>query len=340
MLFDVEPVGAMDTREGLLAHLQVVVPRPNMPSASQVRTMSAAQRQEFDDLRLRYVSGGILLQTPQIEETLRKVYATILSNRNRVVGRSSVLISGRSTMGKTTACVAAMRQTLDAYTGAFPRWETEGQTPVVYFEVPAGATAKSMMGRPLEFFGVPVSRSTTLEERTRLVVMHLKHARTRLVVVDEVHNLSRPTAGTREATEVLKGLCNDVAATFIFSGINVRSSGFLEGEHGAQFHARSKSQLLTPFPIATAADRAKWKELLNGIENELLLLGHAPQTFAREWLYLHQRTGGAIGRVVRLLTSAAIDHLTAASEPENEHITREQLERIPADEDYEAWKAG
>ena len=56
--------------------------------------------------------------------------------------------------------------------------------------------------------------------------------RVELVIVDEIHNLNVNYRMSADASDALKQLSEKCAATFIYAGVNVESSGFLDGARG------------------------------------------------------------------------------------------------------------
>jgi hypothetical protein len=72
---------------------------------------------------------------------------------------------------------------------------------------------------------------------------------------------------------------------------------------------------------------SQWGALIAALEYSLRLHRHAPGTLPRLDLYLHQRTGGPIGTLLRLIRGAAVQAILDGSEC----ITTQILESINAD---------
>ena len=72
---------------------------------------------------------------------------------------------------------------------------------------------------------------------------------------------------------------------------------------------------------------AHWSGLIAALEYSLRLHRHVPGTLPGLDLYLHQRTGGSIGSLLRLIRSAAIQAILDGSE----RITTQMLESIDLD---------
>ncbi|MFG3531911.1 Mu transposase C-terminal domain-containing protein [Streptomyces sp. NPDC047917] len=73
-------------------------------------------------------------------------------------------------------------------------------------------------------------------------------ARTGLVLVDEIHNISLHTRTGAEASDTLKYFSERIPATFAYSGIDIEGSGLLSGTRGDRIAARFTSVATHPFP--------------------------------------------------------------------------------------------
>src|SRR5690606_17352783 len=106
----------------------------------------------------------------------------------------------------------------ESYAARFPDWRRFDHIPVAYVEVPAGSTGKALLKEFAGYLGLSdQNRESTSDIRTK-VVAALRRAHTQLIVVDELHNLAGRSAGLGEAVDLLKGLHNDLAATFLYAG--------------------------------------------------------------------------------------------------------------------------
>ena len=71
----------------------------------------------------------------------------------------------------------------------------------------------------------------------------------------------------------------------------------------------------------------EWTGLLAAVDDSLRLHQHTPGTLPNLAAYLHQRTGGMIGSLLRLIRSAAIQAILDGSE----QLTRQSLNDINID---------
>ena len=286
------------------------------PPALDDRSYAALTEQEraaHDRARIMHLSGGIILATPHYTKARTQLEKAFAANAGRNSGHAGLVISGDSTLGKTTLCKSLMRHIYRSYGTQFPDFRAHNRIPVVYIEVPAGSTGKSLMRAFADFFGLTVSSGETMLSIRNRVVDLLNTAGTQLVVIDELHNLSRHTQGNGESHDLLKNLHNDLAATFLYAGINVKK--MLATERGAQIGGRFSLLELHPYNLSNQKDAKTWKALINTFEKQLPLRHHEHGSLAELSEYLHDRTNGSIGSLGRLLTGAATDAITDPSIP-------------------------
>jgi len=295
---------ALNRRESLLNYLEhpLTAPEPMDPTC-----LSDADRAEYDRARMDYLSGGVFLATSTVMSGQLLLARAFQENRFRNSGHAGVILSGDSSLGKTTTAKGLMRWVLTQYAQQVPDWRRYDHVPVMYVEVPPGSNAKALLKEMANFFGLPVlSRDSMADLRTK-VVAAMRRARTQLVVVDELQNLAGRGAGLGEAVDLLKGLHNDVAATFLYCGIDVTNSTLMSGTRGQQLKSRFAVLELHRYQWSNAQHRKEWKGLVRGFERQLQLRDHPAGTLDSHLEYLYQRTGGSIGSLGRLLTGAAID---------------------------------
>ena len=303
MLFDttVAAPPPLTRRESLLEYL--TQPRLAKPSADA----TASEREA-------YLSGGITIETRAVSATWEALKAAIRENRARNSGHSGVMISGPSTVGKTTIAKALMRKVMDEYVAAYPGWASDGDVPVVYIDVPPAANGKTLMTTMCRFLGLHVATRDTANDLRDRVVTVLRNANTKLIVVDELHNLAARTAGVGEAVDVLKALHNDLQAVFLYAGIDVVNSSLMSGPRGAQISGRFTVQQLEPYDFDS--QKKEWRGLINAFERAIDLHDQSLGELRSMEEYLHDRTGGSIGSLRRLLTGMAIELINDPDSPE------------------------
>ncbi|MGZ0712303.1 TniB family NTP-binding protein (plasmid) [Coraliomargarita sp. W4R53] len=314
---------ALNRRESLLHYLQHPLQAPT-PLGDQTPSTQAV----FNQQRMDYLSGGIVLQTPAVTTGKQLLTRAFQENRARNSGHAGVMLSGGSTLGKTTAAKRLMRWVFEEYVTQIPEWRSFEHVPVMYVEVPASSNAKGLLKEFCDFFGLPVrSRDSTGDLRTK-VIAAIRRARTQLIVIDELHNLSGRAAGLGESVDLLKGLHNDIAATFLYCGIDVTNSTLMHGPRGQQLSSRFSVLELKTYQWSNATDRADWKRLIRGFETQLQLHDHPVRTLDTHAEYLYQRTGGSIGSLGRLLTGTAIDLIQDKTDIERLDLARLDAYRL------------
>ena len=331
---------ALHTREELHQLLGNKIVRPESLSFAAYRALSETDRSVYDHARIEYMNRSIVVKTPQLDIAKRATNKYFAKNYGNTSGNRGLIVSGGSTLGKTTMMKAIMQWTFSTYRRQVPDFAEHGKTPIVYVEVPSGSTGKSLMSAFAHFFGITVApRSDTLDAIQHRVVSAMKASNTQLVIVDEVHNLSAKNRGNGESIQILKALHNMVPATFIYAGIQLDESDLFKGPLGSQISGRFSELKLGRYSLATPEGNQEWLALVRAFDSVLPLADHKPGLLVKHASYLHDRTGGSIGSLRDLLVGSAID-LILDDETLNEAITKElldaQLLDIAAERHYTA----
>lgn len=313
---------ALFTRETLDPFLADALHKPEVVSERQYVALDLEERARYDRARIRHLSGGIVLNTPYLQEAKNILQRCFAQNIGRNSGHAGLMLSGGSTVGKTTIAKSLMRYVYHSYARTFPDFKAHDRVPVVYIEVPAASTGKLLMTTFAEFFGMHLRSGESMGNIRSRVVEVLGAAGTQLIVVDELQNLSGRGVGNGESVDLLKNLHNDLPATFVYAGIDLTSGGLLAGPRGQQLSGRFNILKMEPFQLANPNDRSTWRKLLPAFEAELPLRDHKTGTLAGLSDYLYQRTGGSIGSFGRLVTDAAIE---AISNPDLAELVDEAL---------------
>lgn len=308
---DMAPL-ALNRRETLLAYLQTPPTVPAPLTRAEFDALDAASQASFNRERVSYLSGGIVINTPSIAACKKALIRAFAANSARNSGHAGVMLTGDSTMGKTTTAKALLRWVVDEYSKAFPTWPEFDHIPVVYVEVPAAANAKTLMKVFCEFLGLTVLTRETADDLRTKVVHALRQANTQVIVVDELHNLAGRAAGVGEAADVLKGLSNDLTATFLYAGIDITST-LMSGPRGQQLAGRFTAVELSRYNWLNATDRKTWKGVVREFGKRCTLLDAEPGSLDDLVEYLYERTSGSLGALSRLLTGTAIDIITTGA---------------------------
>ena len=197
-----------------------------------------------------------------------------------------------------------------------------GHIPVIYITVPPAATPRMIAVEFARFLGLPLTRRSNVTDVLESVCGVCLDARTTLICVDEIHNVDLGTRHGAEASDTLKYFAERLPVTFAYAGIRVERAGLLSGTRGEQIAGRFSMTRTGPFGRGQ-----QWESLIAALEDSLRLHHHSGGTLVELSSYLHTRSGGMIGSLLRLIRSAAIQAVLDGSEA----ITKAKLESIPVD---------
>ena len=295
-------------------------PPAGTAARTQWRRLGDAGRLAYDEARLNHHSRLLVVATPVIRKVITEGRRLSYLNRNADSGRCGLILSGPARTGKTTA-ITQLGKTLEViHRQRHPN--SGGDIPVIYITVPPAATAKMIAIEFARFLGLPVIRRANLTDITEAVCGVCADTRTGLVAVDEIHNVSLATRPGAEASDMLKYFSERIPATFVYAGIDVERNGLLSGTRGEQIAGRFGMIRTSAFPRGEY-----WTGLISALEDSLRLHRHQPGALTGLKEYLHRRTGGMIGSLLRLIRGAAIQAVLDGTE----QITRTSLDSIGVD---------
>ena len=287
--------------------------------AGEVRAdLEDDKRLAYDEDRLEHHCRLLVIETPVIRKVITEGRRLSYLNRSAISGRCRLILSGPAGTGKTTAVSQLGKMTEVMHRKRHPG--SGGDIPVVYITAPPAATAKMIAVEFARFLGLPVARRLNITDITEAVCGVCLDARTSLVCV-EIHNLNLATRNGAEASDTLKYFSERIPATYC-AGISIERAGLLSGTRGEQIAGRFAMIRTGPFPRD-----AHWSGLIAALECSLRLHRHVPGALPGLDRYLHQRTSGSIGSLLRLIRSAAIQAILDGSE----RITTQMLESIDVD---------
>jgi hypothetical protein len=298
---------------------------PELLSAAEHKRLGNADRDSYDDARIDYHARLLALKTPTLSRVVNEGRRLLLLNQGHHGARRGLIVAGKPGTGKTTA-VTALGKTVELrFRREYP--QLPDTVPVIYITMPPAATPKALSIELLQFLGAAFSPRDTLPALTHQACGLLGSLRTRLVIVDEIHNLNHRTRSGAEASDHLKYLAEHIPATFVYAGIDLAQAGLFTGLRGAQIAGRFTSLPTRPFGHSTQDDRQTWATLIATFDASLRLHQHKPGSLVADADYLHNRTHGMIGSLSHLIRAAAIDAITDGTE----NITKAAMDRIPLD---------
>jgi hypothetical protein len=298
--------------------------QPEILDATTLSGLSAHHRAAYDSRRISYLSGDILVNTPQLQQVNRSFEKLLLLNSARSnIGNNGLMVTGAGNAGKTTASIALMRWVYAHYARQVPHMKELGHIPVAYVEVPAGSNAKRLVSAFARFFGLTVAPRDTQDHIQEQVIGAMNRANTQLVVIDELHNLTAHNRGIIESVDQLKILSNRVSSTFVYSGVGLNDEMLITQARGRQVAGRFTMIELAPFNLSDPEHRAAWAGIINDFERQLPLADQVRGTLVKQASLLYERSGGSLGSLKNLITGAAIDAIL--NEGLNEQVTADLI---------------
>lgn len=302
--------------------------QPPLLPADTIAGLSPASKAQYDDQRVAFLDGNIVLSTPDtdaIDMHARLLVGSLAAKK--FTARPGLAVSGQSTLGKSTATMWVAKQHEQRMRTKSGRGDDPGYAPVVYVPTPAGTSPKGMMAAFCHWLGLPMHRQATAQDLTEQVVNVLREMGTTMVLVDEIHNLKTRSTTGAEAASALKGFAERLDAVFVYVGIDLPASDLFTGPIGAQLAGRVTMYEMQSFEYGTQQQRDDWADLVAAVEELLPLARHQPGTFEGLAGYLFDRTGGSIGSLRALVGGAA----QLAMYDGAERVDRALLDRILVD---------
>ncbi|MER7736468.1 TniB family NTP-binding protein [Streptomyces erythrochromogenes] len=331
------------TKEEWRAYLDYQLPpRPVLLPLEVYEHLSPAERRVHNQARMAHHSALVIVRTSQMKTIHHQIRRRMVTNAHQPAGaRRGIVLDGPATLGKSTLVKTFAydfeHQLRREHPGRFTRQYTVENrlidyTPVVYLNIPSQATPKDLSVALAEYLAQPYRSGATKSDITRLVLENMRLVGVELVIIDDAHFMDLSFKEGKVVNDHLKYIANHTAATFIYTGVDLKHSGlFLEGSGSArvtQTAGRNTLLHMTPYSIKTRDEKADWTSVIAAMEDALVLYQHQAGTLAGEWKYLYRRTGGNISSLAELIREAAADAaLTGA-----ERIDRKLLDSIVINE--------
>lgn len=343
------PKPPLNTKEGWADFVRSAPPeRPILPSGGEWARMPAAEKRRFDANRRRYHDSFGPVLTPTMHLAVKTIGEQTISNLGGLSGaRPGSVIDGRANVGKTTILREAGRSLELTLRREYGERMLEGGVaewhPVVYQCLDARTTVKGLNIAIAHFYGAMLpQRGANTQTLTQTVVEHAQRCCTVLFLIDEIHNLKMGQLSAREVNNHLKHLMNVTSATFVYAGVGCLENGlFNEGYPEnqkllGQTRGRFARFPVEPFEKPGRAGGDEWERLVASFEAALVLRRGHEGMLSGMASYLHQRTGGVIGALSKLVRVGA----TRAIDTGEERITRRLLDAVKLDLASETGYAG
>lgn len=327
----------MASKQGWDAFAQSA-PRPPLEllSREDLRQLSEEEVEDYNEARMVWNANPPAVKTTQLNSAFSIMDQAMASNRrdgDRL--RGSIVIDAAPALGKTTIATRFAREfhrkTLRRHG---PRTADGHQRlPVAFIPLDAGVTLKGLNQKILSFYGHPGANRATTARLAALAVDCVRSCDTQLVIIDDLHFIDFKHRNGREVSNHLKGLANEMPATFIYVGVRLSEKRFFdEGLLGdeavyAQTSRRATKVPVAPFTMRTTAGARAWTHLLASLEDHLLLLDSRSGMLIDQAKELYRRTQGHIGSLTNLLDRASYLAITTGVES----ITPEILSMVTID---------
>jgi hypothetical protein len=313
--------------------------RPPLLTAKEIAALPADGRCRYGQARAAWHANLGPIRTPQVDavfDALEEICGSNLQDGDKV--RPAAVLDALPGLGKTTAALAFGRRFHREQTGLHGPQVPAGdgtwqRIPVVYLGLTSHTTMRSLNAMLCRFYGLPEhGNADRLAHRAAECVAGCK---TRLVIVDDVHFLDVTRRDGREVANHFKWLASVFPVTFLFVGVGLRARGLLdEGLAGAdaafsQTARRWNVLSVDPFEIRTKAGQQTWRQLLLGIERELVL--------ARSWHgmiasdlpgYLFVRSTGHFASLMSLISRGCYRAIRTGAES----LTAALLDQVRIDQ--------
>ena len=174
--------------------------------------------------------------------------------------------------------------------------EGHQRLPVAFVPLSAGITLKGLNQQILQFYGHPAADKASTSRLGALAVDGVTGCETRLIVIDDLHFVNFRHRSGIDVSNHLKGLANEMAATFIYVGVQLRERRFFDeglvGEQAAfaQTSRRAIRCPVAPFAIDTDAGLRGWISLLKATERHIKLAEAHSGMLVEHAKELHRRS--------------------------------------------------
>jgi hypothetical protein len=287
--------------------------RPPPLSGDDIARLAPLERRRYDHARAIWHANLGPIRTPQVDavfEALEEICGSNRQDGDKV--RPAAVLDALPGLGKTTAALAFGRWFHHEQIGLHGTEVSIGdgswqRIPVAYLGLTASTTMRSLNAMLCRFYGLPErGNADLLAHRAAQCVTNCK---TRLIIVDDVHFLDVTRRDGREVANHFKWLANVFPVTFLLVGVGLRARGLLDegltGADAAYSQTARRWNVLTidPFEITTTAGQRTWRQLLLGIERELVLSQSWRGMIASDLPeYLFARSSGHFASLMSLIS--------------------------------------
>ncbi|MEV6948558.1 ATP-binding protein [Streptomyces sp. NPDC051172] len=279
-----------------------------------------------NDLRLRYHALMPTVVTPAVGRALVVVHEHLLANRERIHGKTGVIIEGPRGTGKTEILQYIGRHYENKIARLYE--PDENRIPVIALRVPplARGGRRNWPAAFASFLGLKHDGGT---DPTRSICHVMRNSSTLLVLIDGIEQL-RAGADAEESFAYLEEISESTGATFLFAGRAARSivdpltrdreTALADNEEIWGDYATLRTSR-----IGYDTDGHKlFTKIVRKFDKNLCLHHHQPDDLTNLHEYLHRRTKGYLRALSQLVSQGA----QKAIWNKQERITEELLESL------------
>jgi hypothetical protein len=317
-------------------------PRPERLTRAQIRKLPELARLQYEEARSVWHANIGPLRTPQMRAVHEALDDIVESNRqdgDKVKG--AAVIDAYPGLGKTTIAQTFAKGFHQRQISLYGPLASSGhdRLPVAHIPLTSSTTKRSFNSMLCRFFGLPGYDRGNAEELGHRAADAVLTCETRLCVIDDIHFLDARSRDGRNVANHFKYLANTFPVTFLYVGVGLERGGLItEGlaageEEYAQTARRWTALTVSPFEVRTAAGRRTWRQLLLGIEKDVVLAGTYPGMIADDLAeYLFARSTGHFASLMTLVTRGC----RRAARTGTEKLTPDLLDQVPNDVAAEA----
>lgn len=311
--------------------------RPGQLSPGELRRLTAAGREDYDEARHDWHANFGIVRTPQLDALHGELDLIVSAGRqdpDRV--RGAAVIDALPGLGKTTAANSFARVFDRAQIRRHGPLTADGheRIPVFRAGLTSNTTLRTLNRMICEFYGHPGTNRANAAQLASHALDCVLSCETQLGIIDDVHFIDPRRKDGLDVSNHLKWLANELPVTFIYAGVGLGERRFfaegLTGDQAALAQtARRWTRLhLPPFEIVSGEGRQHWRSLLKATERQLVLARAQPGMLTRLADYLFERTTGHIGSFMTLITRGCFQAIRTGEE----QLTTAGLDGVRIDE--------